>query len=101
MSEDNLKKYLLNNFEYNLYLLEKQNILKYDKEVKVDNYLVDYRIWDVRKDNLTNIPVQGNLIEFMTKKSFKYSSLVQNYKNDRDSVFIELEGPNHFNENGE
>jgi len=37
----------------------------------------------------------------MTKKSFKYSSLAVDYKNDKESVFIELEGPNHFNENGE
>ena len=41
-----------NNFEYNLFLFEKQGFIKYIKESRIGCYLIDFRIWDVNLDKL-------------------------------------------------
>lgn len=48
---------MANNFEFNLYLLQKAGVLNYQKEVRIGLYLVDYRIWNI---NLKQLNVENH-----------------------------------------
>lgn len=46
-----------NNFEFNLYLLQKAGVLNYEKEVRIGLYLLDYKISNI---NLGKLNVENH-----------------------------------------
>ncbi|CAD8120782.1 unnamed protein product [Paramecium sonneborni] len=96
------KGFMENNFEYNLFLFEKQGLLKYIKESRVGCYLIDYRVWDVNLENL-NISelkqMQKNSIlqnEFIEIKQNKYDDIGIDRRDEQENYFIEIDGACHF-----
>ncbi|CAD8096521.1 unnamed protein product [Paramecium primaurelia] len=94
--------FMENNFEYNLFIFEKQGILKYIKESRVGCYLVDFRIWDINLENVNiselkqmqkNIDLQT---EFLEVKQDKYDDVAIDRKNEIDNAFIEIDGSCHY-----
>ncbi|CAD8187738.1 unnamed protein product [Paramecium octaurelia] len=94
--------FMENNFEYNLFLFEKQGLLKYIKESRVGCYLIDYRIWDINLENLNiaelkQMQKSNDLqTEFLEAKQDKYDDVTKDRKNETDNTFIEIDGSCHF-----
>lgn len=42
--------FMSNNFEFNLYICEKLGVFKYVKEARINLHLLDYRLYDIKKD---------------------------------------------------
>ena len=40
-----------NNFEFNLYICERLGVFKYVKESRINLHLLDYRLFDINKNN--------------------------------------------------
>ncbi|CAK56572.1 unnamed protein product (macronuclear) [Paramecium tetraurelia] len=94
--------FMENNFEYNLFLFEKQGLLKYIKESRVGCYLIDYRIWDINIEKLDiqelkQMQKSNDLqTEFLEVKQNKYDDATIDRKDEIGNTFIEIDGSCHF-----
>lgn len=66
----------------------------------MEQFLIDFRIWNVNASAYK--PQKVNVVEdkFLSKRLEKYADVRENRIGEKDSIFLELNGSQHFRGDG-